>query len=639
MDTLPLIIIAALCFGVRAYPRLKLRDALASDTFFHLYVADLLRRNDFKIPKRLNQVVLDHDFSYPYLYHWFLALFPLSTRLWVERLTGAIFDTTNAVIIYLFSSWLVARYYPAGAHDSAPLIVTALYAFAPSLLRMGSGPRAYNGSARVPGATLYMLHLTCGFYALETSSAVAAVASLVSAALIFLTSIFGIQVLLFFGVMVTLFVMPLYPFFLLAAFGVAYLISGGMAWQCLKGQTMHRIFYYRHLQQIFLYPHIRTWSQYKAEVAKYWAAFKAKRYGETLNFMLKERHWAHLLLTAFPHFVLVPWFLFDTIAHGGPRYALLVWTMSGIVFFAATKTKRLLFLGEGERYLEFSIFPSLFFVATACPTFVPALLLIYSLICLPFFLRDYARSYGPLDRDFKKATEMYEVLSDLPSGVILPVGWVHWQALYRTPFPVLTYGGNIDLNIVPLDTFMLVYGNYPYPGADFARIVETFDVAYVLADRGCLNHYLAKILKRPEDFLESVIVLKETETLLLFTTKRSLAERYQSVESHIQAGRLEDAERTISDILKFAPDDGVLRSLRAQVLLEIAATRAIEEFQLALAAPNCPADTAIHLANTLLTIGRQEEARAVISDALRRAPHDAELLRTKSALEQPVASV
>ena len=75
---------------------------------------------------------------------------------------------------------------------------------------------------------------------------------------------------------------------------------------------------------------------------------------------------------------------------------LLIWSISGLVLFAVTKIKQLLFLGEGERYIEYSLFPSLYLFVKYALTFKAAvvwILVIYYMYCALIYLSYFVQYY------------------------------------------------------------------------------------------------------------------------------------------------------------------------------------------------------------------------------------------------------
>src|SRR5688500_4223104 len=140
-----------------------------------------------------------------------------------------------------------------------------------------------------------------------------------------------------------------------------------------------------------------------------------------------------------------------------------------------------IFLAYGEHYLEYATFPSHAIAVAglwqAHSGWVWAFL-VYSIVAAGWFLAAYHRRYAAVHGAHADIQRMFEWLERRPPGLVWPIGSLHWQTLYYSRFPVLTVGANIDPSRLPLDEFMLVAGRYPYPSAEFERILEQYRVRY-----------------------------------------------------------------------------------------------------------------------------------------------------------------
>ncbi len=489
------------------------------DTYFHLYCAQTIRENSFHLPRKLPRIVLNHEYTYPFLYHYLLASFPLKYRLWAERFTGAFFDTFNLIIIYLFSEWAVRRVGGGYSLTLLPVWVAALYAFSPALLRIGSGPRAYNGSPRVAGQMLYLLHLLGAYYAFQTRSFPALGLSLLAAAALIMTAKFGTQVIFFFGIWFGILLSPYYFFMLAGSLLLAVLLTKGHAWKVIEGHLRHSIFYWKHLQKVYLFPHIRTGRKYlRSSLATAWRAVRFLRFGDAFRWYYSESYFPHLLVTVFPQFLLIfAYISWYTELHSLDRF-LMVWMGAAFFWFVLTKLRPLLFLGEGERYLEYGIFPSLYLAVKFFSTrfdFFLLVFFVYSILSVAFFMWQYSGIYGKIDQDYEKTEALFSELNRLPEGVIMAIGSFDYQVLYRSHFPVLTQGANIDERLLPYREFDLVYGNFPYPPRDFREIVDRFRVSYIVTDSISLKYYREEIIKEPDEFDRSVRIFCHLPTLIV----------------------------------------------------------------------------------------------------------------------------
>lgn len=517
-----------LCFTIRAIPRVIRKNALVSDTYFHLFCADIIRKNHFHIPRILPKIVLNHEYSYPYLYHWVLSLFSHQKRAWSERFTGAFFDTINVILLFGFAGWLTL-YSSQNVMGNIPLWIAALIVFSPALLRLGSGPRAYNGSPRIFGQTLYLVHLISFVVWYQTQSPLLLCASIIAGAALLVTAKFGTQVFFFFGVFFGILYTPIYFLFIISSLIFALILTAGRAGTVLRGSILHSIFYYRYMQVPFLEPHQRSIRSYLLNSAgpNFWTTLLRKReIGPFLTWYFTETHPLHVFITVFPQFILLPVWLINYSHMSSQSQFLVIWATAGFFLFIATKTKKLLFLGEGERYLEYSLFPSLWLSILWCITNSYTILLViflfYSIVATIWYINRYVHQFHDVDEDFVTVGDAFKELGETyPSGVIMPIASFHWQTVFWSQFPVLTIGGNVDERLLSSEEFQLVYGNYPYPSGNFQQIIEKYHVAYIVSDEVHIAQYVQDFLTDKEFFETHVTPLIQTSTLTIFKVTKS----------------------------------------------------------------------------------------------------------------------
>lgn len=502
--------ILACGFLVRALPRVLRPNAVVSDTYFHLYRARSIRDAGFRLSKTLPRVLLPHQNTYPFLYHYLLALFPAKARLHAERLTGAVFDTMSAVFVYMFAAWLVAQQEGNKGMEHLPLIVTLGFVLSPALLRIGSGPRAYNGSPRTVGQTLYLAHIITAIVSIHTGNLWMALLSVTAGALIIVTAKFSVQVLVFFSPFFIL-VLPQYLSLLALSFVFSVILTRGAALSVIRGQISHSVFYVRHLQQIFLFPNVVTMKAYLQRWVRAVLLVVCRKPADALQWFFRENYPLHLLIFVFTTFFVL--FLgVDRLANPAPlEIALFCWCLAGLLWFALTKFKPLMFLGEGERYLEYALFPSLFLAGTLFwnNNLGISLYLGFCLVAALTYARMYLSDYETTNNQYGFINAKLTAGID-QTAVIWPIGSHHFEVLYHSNNPIITHGVNIDGRLFKLDDFKLVYGNYPYPSKHWRQILRLFNVRYVYSSDSSLEYYLNHIVEDKEDFKDCLVSLHPT---------------------------------------------------------------------------------------------------------------------------------
>jgi hypothetical protein len=287
----------------------------------------------------------------------------------------------------------------------------------------------------------------------------------------------------------------------------------------ILGHIRHSLFYVKHLQAVFLEPWVKTFPLYCLFLlGQGWRLLNGFQFWDVSKWFFSERYFVHILITVYPQFFLIFYYIKQFSMMNYLDQFLLVWMGLGLICFLITTLRPFLFLGESERYLEYALFPSLFLLVKFPPKGSEGLItafLIYSILYAFFALGQYHNQFRQKHEDFDENEAIFKSLNQLPKGVLFPIGPFHYQALYYTQFPILTHGGNIDERLLSRDEFMLVYGNYPYPSEHFLEIVNRYHVSYIMSAPEFLNHYRKNIMKKADDFDRSVQILWETPTLLI----------------------------------------------------------------------------------------------------------------------------
>ncbi len=399
-----------------------------------------------------------------------------------------------------------------------PIWVSVFFAFSPTLLRLGSGPRAYNGTPRVLGQSFYLLHLFAAYYGYVNQNMTAIAISLFAGAAIIVTTKFGTQVLFFFGFFFSAFVEWKYIILLIGVFTLSILLTSGRSLDVLEGQVRHSIFYFKYLQKAYLYPSHPALTRYLKNAWNGLSRLVRYQWRDTLKWFYTESFFIHYLITVSPQFLLLPVIWVQDIKSPIEMF-LFTWAGSGLFWFFFTKLKKFLFIGEGERYLEYAMYPSTFLVVSYLLVKGLNLFLYiwlgYSILSAGFYIRRYLKE---APSDFEETEKLFKKLNELPEGVILPIGPFHWEALYRSNFPVLTYGTNMDERKMSFNEFKLLYKNFPYTPF-FREVLVRYRVSYIITNQVCLDYYLNNIIENPKDFGKITEPLFETKSLIFRKVK------------------------------------------------------------------------------------------------------------------------
>jgi len=507
-----------LCFIIRILPRLFAQPPKMYDTLFHLFCANLIKKEGYKIPKKIPQVILPHEYSYPYFYHLLLSFIPAKFLKWGEILSSAIFDTINCILIYYFSRWLIDK----GNHfllKDASLWICYLYSFNPLLLRISSGPRAFMGSPRVLGQMFFLAHFISAYYGFSEANILLLICSIMFASLIFLSSKFAVQVLFFFSVTFIVTVSGWYVFIIAAGFIIANILTKGRTISILNGHIEHSSYYYFNLQKKYLYSRIVNINNYFSNFS---SCFNTKSIYRIIQSFLKwvftEKYYLHVLFFINFQFCLLP-FYFNVNAIDPLINKFLIWWMiNGLIFFLVTQCKPLLFLGESERYLEYAIFPSLFLFVSCFINhniWIIWIILFYSVFSSVYYILLFIRKTSLNEKNTISHSNFYNKFKSLPEGNVWPIGLHDYEVLTYTNFPVISFGCNISTKLIPLSDLEMLYSNFPYPSNQFNEIINKFKIKYIFTDKDSLNYYI-KILDSKHTFDDKAKLILKSGNYLLY---------------------------------------------------------------------------------------------------------------------------
>ena len=94
MSTISVLLLFIMVFLLRAYPSIRYRYA-GSDTYYHLTVSEIIRKNSFKLPDSIENFTAGGPYSYPPGLHFFMALLPGKSGLY--RYISPFMDTVQAM--------------------------------------------------------------------------------------------------------------------------------------------------------------------------------------------------------------------------------------------------------------------------------------------------------------------------------------------------------------------------------------------------------------------------------------------------------------------------------------------------------------------------------------------------------------
>jgi hypothetical protein len=505
-----LLILGILTAVPRVIPRLILPYAISSDAFYHLLAADRIRANGFRLPERLRGLFFPGPYDYPPLFHVLLALFPRRVILLVERFVSAAVDVAYVWLFYGFTARVLVSAYglDTAAASERALVVAVLVSISPALLYMGRGPRSHNANPRIVSEFLFsaVMVFTWGWMATGAWWHFAAAAAV--AAVLMLTSKFGAQVIVFFfPLLAVLLASPSLLLVPLAGFGLALIPFCGHYVRVLKGHVGH----------LALFAQVggrrRTTMSYKSE----WAA--------CLRLLLKPARpgsWYRLFcinsiscfLVRNPQLLILPPVVGWTIRGNGATVFMTAWITVSVVVFLVITLRRLLFLGEPERYVSYSVVAQFVLVAAfwdRIPSWLLIALAAYSVVVSAGYQVMFVKlNYKPAESRSRGAEVQRFFRTQSRVRWILPISEGPYNLAYTSEQEVFYPCGNFQVWHTPVSEYLRIYEDFLRPRREtLLETVARYGIDTILVNR-------RNDIKQFWRYVEDQPVLFENETFIVY---------------------------------------------------------------------------------------------------------------------------
>ena len=480
--------IAIITFVSRIVPRLIRRETLTSDTYYHLYRAELIRQNKFKLPLHDRQLKAFGGIYYPPLYHYALALFPRRWRYQAEKYLGPCCDTLLVVIALRFAHIIL----PGTISQSGLFYLGCAIALNPLFTYCGNGPRVYGGTARIVGQLFFYCSIVGLLLYLQGGNSKYLLLFIGSGALVLLTSRFGVQAWIVAVLGIALFSgVSLILIYALLSGLTALLITKGSYVRILKAHINHL---YNHIV------HAKSIDGVLLKRSKEWKYLSHKEGLKQLlfhdyYFIYSTRNIGFIALAT----VAVLLGLKGGIVATESLYPLWGWVLSLQVASFLTSRKKLLFLGEAERYLEYAAVPVLImltqYMVYLAPNNVEMLLVIavYG-YCVPYYLAQlfiyvqWHKEYsGGQDYD-----HVIDKLNTMQNLVILPIIRDQpWRTAYLTQHMIACMPKD-ERSAQGREDLSAFYLLYPWPHTDLKRYMRDHSVNTVVTEKRLLKALSAR---------------------------------------------------------------------------------------------------------------------------------------------------
>jgi len=537
-------LILAITFLLRAFPGLIKIVPTNSDELYHLLIAQQIRKNNFKYPDKIKKFLISGIYNYPPLFHYLLSLLP-QKKLWrpMLRSISAIVDTIHVLILYIFSLYLVETL-KIGSTSLIPCIAMLMFATSPALIYYGVGPRSFHATPRTLSELFFTLCFL--FYALYVWEKDAAflVTSIFFAALVLLTSKFGAQSLIFFSIIVAILensiIILAVP---ISGVALAYVLSFGHYKDILIGWIKHLILYKKTISKLHpitkarndlgiikrvmtsfltgeIYNTTKILVKKLPKTDRY--AFTELSYNELVKaiFEIMCNNTLIILITRNILLLVVIYISYknlELILSSKLLSFLLFWVIASFITFFLTSFKPFLFLGEAERYLEYSITAQVILFAI----FVNNMVVVNSFVTynLAYYIFTIFMIYTVHKSRLTEEEAKSELLNwikskNIKNKNILTIDMTFYEIPLTTENYILRPS---SLSVLSEDEFKEVFIEYPYPNVNLAKLVNKYKIDLICVKKKSLDYCIRRGWNY--DFSQFIKVYENEEYVVYSTSK------------------------------------------------------------------------------------------------------------------------
>ena len=327
----------------------------SSDDDTHLWYVNRYTKMKFG-SHRVDNTLIEGSKGYPTLPHYIISRFPKKYWVLAGKLLNIVYDCLSLVLIYFLSYILFQKIWEFGTDDviSPEVATTLLSATSPILFPVTARLRAMGG--RVVGNLLNLLYFISFGYTFLFSQPLFYLPCFVLGLLIILSSQFGLQNWLFTSAVLSIFYLhPIPLIFAIATVIIGAITPGLGIKQILRHKYNHYLWYFRLTERVG----IEDRNNLKDIV--YLPVYLVKDLRKFVNLIFTK---ITPIIAAYSMPVLVIlifWFTKSPqklIALRDEKiiFYLVSLSAASCLAFAITSLKPFLFLGEAERYLEYSAF-------------------------------------------------------------------------------------------------------------------------------------------------------------------------------------------------------------------------------------------------------------------------------------------
>lgn len=497
-NTVYLMLAFGLTLGLRLYMYRKFKKRNPEgDEISHLLMLKSIIQNEGKIPRILSRFLLNYN-DYPNGFHKLISRFPLKLAFWEKY--GGLLPIASDLFLLIWISVFINR---IGGLEFGWLI---LYPFI--RLLWSREARSNDFGERAFGVLTGNLYLGTLYLCLQQGVWAWLPLGLVGFFLSMTSSKFSIQAIAFFSITLSIATQnPAYVILGITAFLLTNLITGNYAYKVLRGQILYSRHYYRHrmkrtLLRNFYHDFIRAFERFKLSRFKF-------LFFENPIFMLLSNCPVNLA------------FLYLWGTQGFAQSPLAAFAFCGTMLCLLTSTQKLKFLGQPERYLEFSLLPMFAYLSQfTLPThrLIFGLSLLVGLVAVFYQVNVKLKQRPDYLAHRKSYTRLRKYLAQRSDAVVMtiPLKCSNYLTYMLEKHRYVACFTHCQDEQSYLEYESLIPDFYPYPGQDLQHYIRQYGIEMIIYLKAS-SPYLAKVYPGKLYYqLDQYPVLFENEDFVVY---------------------------------------------------------------------------------------------------------------------------
>jgi len=432
------------------------------DAIGHLNYIKEIYNHQGRIQEKLKKYLLDYN-DYPNGFHKIFYMFKIPLR-FLEKFGGylpILFDLCLLLFTILF------------IHLFGDDNYTWLLAFPFLRLFIANEGRSSHFSERAYGVLWGNIFLGSMVAYYISPDIIWFVISLISFFIFSVSSKFSWQATFFTTLLLSIFEQSFFFISLyLISFATSFLFSKGYSYAVLKGLIRHSIFYKEHL------------SKKCFGMANHYKNFFSiiGRTSMRQKTMLLMTNSVAKIISDNPLNIAIIFFII-TQNEWSVFYS---WSLAGMVLLLLISLEPLKFLGEPERYLEYSIIPVFVILSeNTLPYFISSIIIIglvsfYLLQCY-LFIKSYRKKNAPTD-DMQGLLDFFSSIQN-QTILALPLRTSFFLGYFTDTNKFVTLFSNVGKGELRQNYKELIPDFYPYPGKNLGEYISKYAINYIVAEK------------------------------------------------------------------------------------------------------------------------------------------------------------